>query len=147
METTLNVSPHAGIVTKVVNNQATVRFTRGKMCAHCGACLAVGEKELELTVENTLGAEIGDAVSVSIPSRKVVQASLLAYLIPLACLLIGVGLGSLINDVCAMVFGIVGCGAAFLILRLMEKQRKKKNSDAFLPRMTSIVEKKNDTKD
>ena len=128
---------HVGVVTRLVGNEAAVHFLRGSMCAHCGACLAVGEKELEMLVPNTLSARVGDRVSVSMEARRVVQASLLAYLVPLAFLLLGVWAGSLISDGMALVCGVAGCGVSFLILRWTE--RKRKQSKAFQPRMTAIL--------
>ena len=132
-----SVAPHAGVVTAVGDGVATVRFVRNKMCAHCGACISVGEKELEMTVPNALDAEVGDLVDVSLPPHRVVQASLLAYVVPLVALLVGVWLGSLVSDLFALLFGVLGCGVAYLILRMLEKKRKL--HAAFQPRMTRIL--------
>ncbi|MEG1523631.1 MAG: SoxR reducing system RseC family protein [Clostridia bacterium] len=134
------INPHSGIVTAVNGNLATIRFMRGKMCAHCGACLTVGEKELEMIVQNTLHAAVGDRVAVSIPARRVVQASLLAYAIPLVLLLFGVWLGGMISDLIGMLLGVLGCAIAFFILRYLEKKRRIK--EKFEPRMTAILQQK-----
>ena len=128
---------HVGTVTRIAAGQAAVRFQRGSMCAHCGACLAVGEKELEMLVPNTLAALVGDRVSVTMEARRVVQASLLAYMIPLVLLLAGVWAGSLVSDVMALALGVAGCGISFFILRWTERKRKRTN--AFQPRMTAII--------
>lgn len=132
-----NDAPHAGVVVAINGNEATVRFTRGKMCEHCGACMSVGEKELELIVNNTLGAAVDDRVAVSLPPRRIVQASLLAYVIPLCALLAGVWLGSLHSDLFAMLFGVAGCLIAYLLLRIIEKRRNLRA--AFQPQMTQIL--------
>lgn len=137
-----SVAPHAGVVVRLDNGQATVRFERGKMCAHCGACVSVGEKELELTVENTLGAAIGERVTVSLAPKRIVQASLLAYAIPLALLVAGVWLGSLRSDVAALVCGLIGCAAGYLVLRLMESRGGIRGK--FQPRMTEILPPEDD---
>lgn len=132
-----NASPHAGVVTAVEDGVATVRFQRSAMCAHCGACLAVGDKELEMRVANTLGAKVGDCVEVGLAGKRVVQASLLAYLVPLVFLLAGVWLGSRISDVWALVLGVAGCGISFFVLRALERGRGLK--ETFEPRMTAIL--------
>ncbi len=130
-------APHAGVVTAVENGIATVRFQRSDMCKHCGACLAIGERELETRVKNTLNAAVGDVVAVSMAGRRVLQASVLAYAVPLLFLLLGVWLGSYISDVCALLFGVAGCAAAYLVLRALDRRRSFKAR--FAPRMTAIL--------
>ena len=108
------------------------------MCSHCGGCLAIGEKELETRVPNTLGARVGERVEVSMAGRRVLEASVLAYVIPLGFLLLGIWLGSCISDVCALLFGVAGCGIAFFVLRRLEKRKGFKQK--FKPRMTAILQ-------
>ena len=127
----------AGIVVALSGDRATVHFVRGKMCEHCGACISVGEKEMETVVANSLNAKVGDRVMVSLAAKQVVRASLLAYAVPLAFLLVGVWLGSQISDIAALILGAVGCGCAYLVLRLLEKRRNLQA--AFLPEMTKIL--------
>lgn len=130
-------APHAGVVTALQNGVAVVRFTRGDMCKHCGACLAVGEKEVEMRVENTLGARVGDRVEVGLQGKRVMQASLLAYAVPLALLLVGIWLGGMISEMAAMLVGVACCGGSFFILRAVEKRKRVR--EAFTPRMTAIL--------
>lgn len=131
------VAPHAGVVTQVHDGLATVRFQRNEMCAHCGACISVGEKELEMSVPNSLDAKVGDFVDVSLAPRRVVQASLLAYVVPLAGLILGVGLGSYFSDLMSLILGVAGCACAYLLLRLLEKRRNLRA--AFQPHMMHIL--------
>lgn len=133
----LQSAPHAGVVTAVENGVAVVRFQRSEMCSHCGACLAIGERELETRVQNALCAKVGDVVEVSMTGRRVMEASALAYVVPLAFLLLGVWLGSRISDLFALLFGVAGCGAAFLVLRFLERKRNLRAR--FAPRMTAIL--------
>lgn len=128
---------HTGLVTRLDGSFATVRFTRGKMCAHCGACLAAGEREMETRVANTLGARVGDTVAIAISPKKVMRASLVAYCIPLLFLLAGVGLGQLISDLWSGILGVLLCACSFVLLRLIEPRFKRKRT--FEPRMTAIV--------
>ena len=130
-------SNHHGLVTGLDGDTAIVRFTRGKMCAHCGACLAAGETHMETRVVNVLHAKIGDTVEVVIAPKKIVRASLLAYCVPLLFLLIGVWIGQMISDLWSGILGIGLSAAAFLLLRLVEPRFKRMRT--FEPKMTSIL--------
>lgn len=125
-----------GVVTEAKGKLARVRFQRSAQCSHCGACLTAGEHEMEVELENSVGAKVGDRVTVSLAPKRVVQASLLAYAIPLGLLIAGVWAGSLISEVFALVCGVAACGIGYLILRLVEKKGRK---DRFRPRIESIL--------
>ena len=129
---------HIGLVTSIRDGNAQIHFLRGSACAHCGACLTVGESEMEISLPNTLGAKVGDHVVVDLSPKRVVQASLLAYAVPLVLLIGGVLLGSQIADWAGLVLGIAACLSGYLILRVVEKRTKDKNS--FRPRMVRIAE-------
>ncbi len=133
-----NTGAHIGLVTAVSDGTAQIHFLRGSACAHCGACLTVGESEMEVTLPNTLGAKQGDRVVVDLSPKRVIQASLLAYAVPLLLLIGGVLIGSRIADWAGLALGIAACGIGYLILRIVEKKSKKKNS--FQPRMTRVLE-------
>ena len=128
---------HIGLVVALDGNQARIRFLRGSACAHCGACLTAGENEMEVLLVNTLGAKVGDRVAVDLSPNRVVQASLLAYAIPLVLLIAGVFIGSRFSDWLGLVLGVLACGIAYLILRLVERKTKKKSS--FQPQMERIL--------
>lgn len=130
-----------GLVTEVHGTLAKIRFLRSAQCAHCGACLTAGESEMEVELLNPVGAKVGDHVSVSLEPKRVVQASLLAYALPLALLLLGVWVGSRISELYALLFGVGACGIGYLILRLFEKKGKK---EAFRPRIVAILNRQVD---
>lgn len=133
-----NTGAHIGLVTAVKNGTAQIHFLRGSACAHCGACLTVGESEMEVTLPNTLGAKQGDRVVVELSPKRVMQASLLAYAVPLLLLIGGVLIGSRYADWAGLALGIAACGIGYLILRIVEKKSAKKRS--FQPRMTRVLE-------
>ena len=133
-----NQGDHIGLVTSVSDGTAQIHFLRGSACAHCGACLTVGDSEMEISLPNTLGAKEGDRVAVDLSPKRVVQASLLAYAVPLVLLIAGVLVGSRIADWAGFVLGIAACGISYLILRIVEKKSAKKKS--FQPRMTRILD-------
>ena len=125
-----------GVVTETKGKSARVRFQRSAQCSHCGACLTAGEHEMEIELENSVGAKVGDRVTVSLAPKRVVQASLLAYAVPLVLLIAGVWLGSLISELAALIFGVCACGIGYLILRLFEKKSKK---NRFRPQIEKIL--------
>lgn len=133
-----NSGDHIGLVTSVKDGTAQIHFLRGSACAHCGACLTVGESEMEISLPNTLGAKEGDRVMVDLSPKRVVQASLLAYAVPLVLLIAGVLVGSRIADWAGLVLGVAACGLGYLILRIVEKKSAKKKS--FQPTMTRILD-------
>ncbi len=133
-----NAGDHIGLVTSVTDGTAQIRFLRGSACAHCGACLSIGDSEMEISLPNTLGAKEGDRVAVDLSPKRVVQASLIAYAVPLVLLIAGVIIGSRFADWMGLALGIVACGISYLILRFVEKKSAKNKS--FQPRMTRILD-------
>ena len=133
-----NAGDHIGLVTSVSDGTAQIRFLRGSACAHCGACLTVGDSEMEISLPNTLGAKEGDRVAVDLSPKRVVQASLIAYAVPLVLLIAGVIIGSRFADWMGLTLGLVACGISYLILRFVEKKSAK--SKSFQPRMTRILD-------
>lgn len=133
-----SVNGHVGLVVGLNGNMAQIHFLRGKQCANCGACLTAGDNEMEIALPNSLGAKVGDRVVVDLSPKRVVQASLLAYAVPLAFLIAGVFLGGLVSDLFGLILGIVACGLAYGILRLVDRRNQKRHS--FQPRMERILE-------
>ncbi len=129
---------HVGFVVAASDGTARIRFLRGSACAHCGACLSAGESEMEITLPNTLGAKQGDRVAVDLSPKRMVQASLLAYAVPLLLLIAGVLVGSRYADWAGLALGISACGLGYLLLRIVEKRSAKVHR--FEPKMTRIVE-------
>lgn len=132
-----SVAPHVGVVVAIDGETARLRFERGKMCAHCGACLAIGAREMEMSLPNTLGAVVGDQVSVQLLGKQVAGASLIAYGIPLLLLLLGIWLGSRHSDLAAILCGIGGCLLSFIVLKMIDRRLKRRN--ALQPRMCAIL--------
>ena len=133
-----NAGDHIGLVTSIKDGTAQIRFLRGSACAHCGACLSVGDSEMEISLPNTLGAKEGDRVAVDLAPKRLVQASLIAYAVPLVLLIAGVFIGSRYADWAGLALGIAACGISYLILRIVEKKSAK--SKRFQPRMTRILD-------
>ena len=133
-----NTGDHIGLITNIKDGTAQIRFLRGSACAHCGACLSIGDSEMEISLPNTLGAKEGDRVAVDLAPKRLVQASLIAYAVPLVLLIAGVFIGSRYADWAGLALGIAACGISYLILRIVEKKSAK--SKSFQPRMTRILD-------
>lgn len=130
-------APHVGVVVAIDGMNARLRFERSKMCSHCGACLAIGATEMEMTLPNTLGAALDEHVSVQLEGKQVAGASLLAYGIPLLLLLLGIWLGSRYSDLAAVLCGVGGCAVSFIVLKMIDRRLKRHN--ALQPRMCAIL--------
>lgn len=127
-----------GQVTKVSGELLEVVFCRPEDCARCGGCEG-GKRETVLWVRG--GASVGDTVYVEMPDRVVTAASLLAYALPLAGLLGGMVLGSILfpshQTAAGAVGGFAGLGLTVALVALGEKRRR--NDPKWQPSITKII--------
>lgn len=65
----------------------------GGACASCGGCES---KPMTIKMHNTLGAAVGDTVAIETKASTVVKNALVAYLVPLAGLILGVLIAGMI---------------------------------------------------
>ena len=103
-----------------------VTFCREDACKSCGACEG-GKKETTIWVKGE--ANIGDIAVVDLPDATVVRASLLAYGLPLLCLLGGLILGSRVtpgNEMGGVIGALIGLAASMAVLKMTEKNRRGK---------------------
>ena len=127
-----------GVVSKVKGNKATVRFERRSACDKCHMCAVTKDgMKVEVVVENTLGANEGDFVEVEMGEKYVLTAATIVYVIPLVLTGLGIGLGTLINEIAQICLGIGGLVIGFVIAILLDRLviRKKKG---FVPTMKSV---------
>lgn len=115
---------------EVTLGRARVRTQRGASCEQCGAqhacsCLGGGREAL-LWVEDPLGVRVGDRVTIAVPEGTVLRASVLAYLLPVAALVVGALVGhrlasawGVAADLGAAGLGLAGMAAAFLLARYL----------------------------
>lgn len=114
-----------GEVIKTRSGMVKVAFCRPDACAKCGACEG-GKKETVLWLQGN--ARIGDTAVVDMPDRIVVNASVIAYLLPLVLFMAGLFIGSLIrseSEIAEIVCALAGVLIAAVIIALTEKKRKK----------------------
>lgn len=114
-----------GEVTRVDGKWLEVTFCRPSDCDKCHACMG-GSKTTTLRLEGK--AKVGDKALVSMPESTITQASLIAYGIPLAGLMIGMFAGNAIypseNSLGAIIGALAGLGLPLIILMATEKRRR-----------------------
>lgn len=132
-----------GEVTAVHGDLLEITFCRPADCEKCNACHG-GEKVTKLLVSGK--AAVGDIAVVEMPTKTVMQASGLAYGLPLAGLLLGMAAGTVLfpgsADVAGILCGLGGLGVMMLIVRLTEKMRR--NDPRWKPRLIEIIPRKTD---
>lgn len=122
-----------GIVTRVEGTYALVEVR--PMSGGCGRCHEAGGCGSHLLNEalrpqrmnsyrlmNGIGARIGDAVMISVPEGAVLRVALLAYLLPVLCLIVGAAIGTSVygEDRFALAGAVIGLMTGLLLLRLLQ---------------------------
>ena len=116
-----------GLVTGVANDGwAEVVADRKDACDYCGAkrcCVSLGSgAEIVIKARNRAGAKEGDMVSIDLSSGAVLKGAAVLYLMPLAGLMLGVIIGTGVNErlgigetIAAVAFGFAGLFLGFLV--------------------------------
>jgi sigma-E factor negative regulatory protein RseC len=132
-------------------NRVQVTVQRSEACHSCsakGACQTLGGQtgDLALTLDNTVNAEPGDQVRITIEESALVKASLVLYLVPALCLIGGALGGTLIagktgwdNDGTALLGSLVGLVVGLFMSWLMGKRMAA--GKTFIPRLTAVTRK------
>ena len=130
-----------GEVTAVRGEMLEVTFCRPADCEKCNACHG-GEKVTKLMIRGK--AEVGDIAVVEMPTKTVMQASGLAYGLPLAGLMLGLATGTMLfpqnQDIAGVICGALGLGAMVLFVHLTESKRR--NDPRWKPQLIEIIPKK-----
>lgn len=97
------------------------RIERSEACMQCHAC-EYGQHEesfIELTGKHY---HEGDTVEIELERGRLTAASIIAYGIPLAGLLLGLAIGSFLHvrELWQAAAGLIGTGIGFLVLKLLE---------------------------
>ena len=127
-----------GEVTAVKGEWLEVTFCRPADCEKCNAC-GIGQKQASLMVRGK--ANLGDQAVVSMPSSTVMQASLLAYVLPLIGLLAGLFAGAALfpqaENAAGLVGALIGLIIPLLFVALTEKRRRQ--SSRWQPTLVEII--------
>lgn len=73
-----------GVVINTDGSFATVRIKRHSACGHeCGECRLCSARDVEERLLNTVGAEVGDTVTVGSSSAAVLKMAFIVYFLPI----------------------------------------------------------------
>jgi sigma-E factor negative regulatory protein RseC len=117
---------------------AGVRFERPEACKKCGACGVLSQTG---TISLKGSCKVGDWVRVEYPEGRFLEATAIAYVIPLAGLLLGLGLGWLLGsggDGGMLLGALGGLGASVGILYLVN--RRVSGRAEWTPYITAVYE-------
>lgn len=94
--------PEIGTVIRLQGDSAVVMLKGGESCKGCGQaeiglCKA-GGTTMVLTAKNQIGAKVGDSVTVGVDAATKTKGYFLAFIIPLASLVLGTLLGHIIGE-------------------------------------------------
>lgn len=95
------------------NNNAVVQIERKQKCVGCNACHIASGGVMQLEVENTANAAVGDTVEIEISEKSITQSILIVYGIPLLLMLVGVIISSIYIKT-EWIVGVIGIGALIL---------------------------------
>lgn len=134
---------NSGVIAKSENGMLTVIFDRPEACGDCHACNRGSENCAKHTLVIAGEGNPGDHIEVEIDDSHFIMASAVAYLIPLAGLIIGLTLGSVIShatfgkvqELMAAFCGIAGVALGYFLMRAINPKFEK---DRWQPRILSI---------
>lgn len=133
-----------GKVIGVSGGNAMVSFTRSEACEGCNACRIADNKDMQVSIKNTLNARQGDVVEVELEARRLLSAGAWAYLFPLLMVFAGLGLGYLIapyiglsGDIAAVICSMAMLVVTFFALRAMNGRFAAQAG--YSPKMHAIV--------
>jgi len=139
-----------GYVFKVTaDNTAWIRTQRMKTCEHCETrdeCQTMGSKleDMEIELPNTIGADIGDRVILSMPTKSLLYLSFLMYVAPILVMIMGGILGQELATYyhmdetgCSVLFSLLFFALALMSIRFYSNVMTK--NDKYKPKLTRIV--------
>lgn len=131
----------------VQGRMAVVKTSLEPECESCkakDACFTFGGggANVEVKVRNTVGAEVGDIVTISMRGSSLVKASFLVYMLPMLALTVGIVLGywlaTLIpvdENILVGICGLIAFSGAFIWVK--KKGDRLSNRQEFTPQITS----------
>ncbi len=142
-----------GVVVSVDGGMVRIKSRRTEACDHCAAkdgCRVMGGgKDMEFNVENTLGANVGDQVQVTVSDAAFLRVIFLVYLVPIMGLMVGAVLGQELGEsmgydpsMTAAILGFACMGGVFAIVRVIAGRMDK--SERYKPHLLKIVAKAGD---
>lgn len=85
-----------GNVLEVRHGTAMVEVVRHEACRHCGGCNFGQADRIVVEATDLVGTRAGDHVALELEASRVLGAAFVVYLIPLAFLVLGLYLGTVV---------------------------------------------------
>jgi sigma-E factor negative regulatory protein RseC len=126
-----------GRVVQAEGETLKVCFSRMDACESCGMCDA-GRQETVVKLQGK--ARIGDIVEVEMPDARVLKTSIITYVIPLAMLIAGLWIGSVLwreQEFCVVLSGIAGLLLGYFCLKKIDRHLGQQK--AWQPRIISVT--------
>lgn len=98
-------------------------------CHKCSGCGAAKEAIL-LTVDNPIGADVGDLVNLRSETGPVLKAAMVLYMMPLVLFFVGYGLAAALNMSGAL-FGSLAFAASIVLIVMYDRRMAKKNNTIY----------------
>ncbi len=134
-----------GIVLKSSKGHAEVALTSGDNCGECSAklfCKPGDDDKKILEVLDPLHSAPGDEVIISVEGKSIFKVSFLLYGVPLIILILAIIVGveifknSYSPELFSFLFSLVITGVYYTLFLFISKKR---NNDALIPKITSIL--------
>lgn len=127
-------------------NRAKVEVDKKDECSKCGMCLfSNGAKSTVFTCENPIDAKDGDLVEIEMTSRGKLSGAVLVFLVPLILIGLSAVLSLLVirKEMWMLYLSLISISLWFFILSFIDK--KFKNKKGFIPVITKIIDKENES--
>ena len=98
-------------------------------CHKCSGCGAAKEAIL-LTVDNPIGADVGDLVNLRSETGPVLKAAMVLYMMPLMLFFAGYGLAAALNMSGAL-FGSLAFAASIVLIVMYDRRMAKKDNTIY----------------
>lgn len=130
-----------GYVVEQNDDITKIKLGRHSECKNCGAC--PGNNNLIVSVNNPIGAKVGDKVCVQMPQDNIVPSVYIVYIQPLLLVFMGAIIGYLVSvythksaTVLEVVFGAIFFIISIIFIKVADKKAGKSNN---LPTIIKII--------
>lgn len=130
-----------GYVVEKNDDITKIKLGRHSECKNCGAC--PGNNNLIVSVNNPIGAKVGDKVCVQMPQDNIVPSVYIVYIQPILLVFMGAIIGYLASvythksaTVLEVVFGAIFFIISIIFIKVADKKAGKSNN---LPIIIKII--------